>query len=362
MIGEYAVSRTTDMRGSHHIAPVSVDRSLRTGGMDDLGALIQSYLFNARIEGKSQKTLDIYTTALTIMEKFFKDDGLSTNVNEIGRSEIKRFILFLQRTTAYRNHPFTKQQNRGLTGHTINCYLRAIRAFWNWLEAEELIVNNPFDRIKVPKPPKKVVLPFTDNHLMRLLGVIETSTPIGFRDRTIVITLLDTGLRVSELTNLRLIDLNLDQRSLKVLGKGSKERVVPISGTVQRALVKYIRSYRPRPANQAIDHIFLNGAGKPLTVNRVEVIIKRYGEKAGIDGVKCRPHSFRHTFAISYLRNGGNVFALQRVLGHETLDMVRRYVNLSTHDLQAAHEICSPVDNLQLRAGISLFPKKKRSK
>ena len=116
------------------------------------------------------------------------------------------------------------------------------------------------------------------------------------------------------------------------------------------------------PAIQVADHLFLTRAGKPLSVNRIEAIIENCGRKAGIEGVRCSPHTFRHTFAISYLRNGGNVFALQRVLGHESLDMVRRYVNLTTHDLQAAHEICSPVDNLQLRAGVSLFPKKKHSK
>ena len=354
------MSSTTGMRGSSHATPVSVDHSPMTGEMHDLSTNIQAYLFNARIEGKSQKTISIYKTSLTVFEKFLKDEGLSTNVTEIGRNEFNRFSLFLQRTPAYRDHPYTRQQSRGLSGHTKNGYLRATRTFWNWLEAEEIIMNNPFDRIKVPKPPKKVIQPFVDDQVMQMLSVIDTSTPIGHRDATITITLMDTGLRASELANLRLVDVNLNQRSLKVLGKGAKERTVPIAATVQRAIAKYLRSYRPRPANQLVDHLFLTRAGKPLSVNRIEAIIENCGRKAGIEGVRCSPHTFRHTFALSYLRNGGNVFALQRVLGHETLDMVRRYVYLTTHDLHKAHEICSPVDNLQLRAGVSLFPKKKR--
>ena len=322
---------------------------LLTDRLTMLDNLIEGYRLQARIEGKSLKTVGIYTTALTILNEFLKQDGLPTDVGEIGVSEIRRFIPYLQGAKAYREHPYTRPQQKGLTSHTINCYLRAIRAFWSWLVSEEIIETNPFEKVKIPKPLKKVIIPFTEEQLKSLLDVIDTHTPAGFRDWTIILTLLDTGLRVMELANLRLEDVNLSQRSLKVCGKGAKERVVPVGGTVQRAMAKYINRYRLNPVNQLLDHLFLTRAGEPLTTNRIESMIRGYGEKARIDGVRCSPHTFRHTFAIAYLRNGGDVFSLQRILGHETLDMVRNYLNVAQYDLQAAHARSSPVDNMKLK-------------
>jgi len=315
-----------------------------------LDALLQSYQLQAASEAKSAKTIGIYTTAVTILRKFLEQNGLPSDVTQIGVQEFRRFILHLQGAQAYKAHPFTPLQQKQLTGHTINCYLRAIRAFWGWLVSEDIIESNPFGKIKVPKPPKKVILPFTGEQIRNLLAVIDEHSPIGFRDRTIILTLLDTGLRVSELTGLKLNDANLNERSLRVRGKGGKERVVPIGATVQRAIARYINRCRPDPANQLAEYIFLTRAGEPLTANRVESIVEVYAKKGGIAGVRCSPHTFRHTFAISYLRNGGDVFLLQRILGHGTLDMVRNYVNLAQSDLQAAHLRCSPVDNMRLKA------------
>jgi site-specific recombinase XerD len=162
-----------------------------------------------------------------------------------------------------------------------------------------------------------------------LLGIIDTKSPTGFRDWTIILTLLDTGIRVSELTELKLENVNLAQRCLKIRGKGNKERIVPIGISVQRAIAKYTNKYRPSPTYPLSGNLFLKRDGMPLTPNRIESIIKRYASKAGIQGVRSSPHTFRHTFATTYLRNGGDVFTLQLILGHETLYMVRNYVNLA---------------------------------
>jgi len=316
-----------------------------------LDTLVEDYRLACKVEGKSPKTISIYMTALTILNRFFKQYGLPTNVTEIGVRELGQFILYLQQVKTFSEHPFIRPQQKRLTGHSINCYLRAIRTFWSWLVFEEMIDVNPFDKIRIPKPPKRVIVPFTDEQLRALLATIDTHSASGFRNWTIMLTLLDTGLRVTELCNLKLEDTNLNERSLKVLGKGNKERVVPIGGTAQRAIAKYVNRYRPKPINQLKDYLFLTSRGEQLTTNRIEVIIKQYANRAGINGVRCSPHTFRHTFAISYLRNGGDVFSLQRILGHSTLDMVRNYIALTQSDLQAAHLKCSPVDNLKLKSG-----------
>jgi len=317
-----------------------------------LNNLLETYQIQARTEGKSPNTIRIYTTALTILQRFLKRKGYSTDVSTIGQEEIREFISYLQNTRAFMEHPFTGPQKKGLTGHTINCYLRAIRAFWSWLEAEEFIETNPFDRVKVPKAPKKVVIPFSEDQIRDIFNVIDTKSPIGFRDASIIQTLLDTGIRVTELTSLKLKHVNLAQRCLKIHGKGNKERIVPVGVTVQKALAKYINKHRPNPMYPLSDNLFLTRDGMPLTPNRIQSIIETYANRTGIQGVRSSPHTFRHTFAVSYLRNGGDVFTLQRILGHETLDMVRNYVTLAQSDLQKAHLRCSPVDNLKLK-GVS---------
>jgi len=315
-----------------------------------LRAQLDTYQIQARTEGKSPNTIRIYTTALSILQRFLERRGFPADVTSIGPEEIREFINYLQNTKAFMEHPFTGPQQKGLTGHTINCYLRAIRAFWSWLLVEEFIETNPFDKITIPKPPKKVITPFSEEQIRALLGIIDTKSPIGFRDWTIILTLLDTGIRVSELTELKLENVNLAQRCLKICGKGNKERTVPIGISVQKAIAKYLTKYRTNPICPLSDNLFLNRDSMPLTPNRIESIIERYASKARIQGVRASPHTFRHTFAITYLRNGGDVFTLQRILGHETLDMVRNYINLAQYDLQEAHLRCSPVDNLKIKA------------
>jgi len=161
-----------------------------------------------------------------------------------------------------------------------------------------------------------------------------------------VLTLLDTGLRVSELCNLELGNLRLEEGMLKVLGKGNKERLIPIGKQVQRLLWRYIDRYRPEPATANCGFVFLTREGRPLTKDRVEKIMTYYGKKAGLAGIRCSPHTLRHTAAVTFIRNGGDVFSLQRMLGHSSLEMTRKYCELADIDVKRAHITASPVDNL----------------
>ena len=144
-------------------------------------------------------------------------------------------------------------------------------------------------------------------------------------------------------------NVNLEDGMVKVLGKGSKERMVPIGAKVHRTLWKYLQRYRSQPANPLCPTLFLTAAGNPITTDRLRTIIEKYARKAGIEGVRCSPHTFRHTFAISYLRNGGDVFSLQRILGHSSLEIVRIYVNYAEADIKACHRRFSPADNLDTK-------------
>jgi site-specific recombinase XerD len=311
-----------------------------------LEKLLDGYRLSSLSEGKSHNTIAIVEASVRYLVEFLVSQGLSTAVTEIGANELRHFSIYLRERPRFAHHPFTKAQSGHLSGHSINSYMRALQAFWSWLEKEEFISENPFDRLKIPKAPKKVIPTFSKEQLQQIFDAVDTASSVGYRDYTIMLVLLDTGIRCSELNGLRLGDVNLESRLLRVWGKGSKERLVPIGARVQKAIWKYINRYRPEPATPRYEQAFLTRDGRPLTKDRLEAIVERYGRKAGIKGVRVSPHTFRHTMAVTFLRNGGDVFSLQRILGHSQLEVLRGYINLAQSDISRVHQRNSPADNL----------------
>jgi len=176
---------------------------------NDIEQLISGYKICAKTEGKSPGTLTTYVTAFKRFVHFLKANKCCHDVTEISTKVIRDYILYLQQSKTFLQHPFTGPQNKTLEGHSINCYLRALGAFWSWLVREEIVQSNPFSKIVIPKPPKKIIPAFSDTQIQTLLRGISTNYKIGFRDYTIVLILLDTGIRASELACLTLDDINL---------------------------------------------------------------------------------------------------------------------------------------------------------
>jgi len=310
--------------------------------------LTTGYQLCATTEGKSPNAIAIVLNSMDYFERFLALQGISTDITQLSHHEIRAFILYLQQKKCFSGHRFNHCQDRGLSGYTVNCYLRSLRIFFSWMVSEGIIETNPFDLVKIPRAPRKIIPTFSDSQIRQLLNIIDTSTAEGYRNFTIIMTLLDTAMRVSELCTLKLDNVWLEDGMLKVLGKGNKERVVPMGKQVQRLLWHYINRYRPEPARANTDFLFLTLEGRPLTKDRVEKIMTYYGKKAGISGVRCSPHTLRHTAAVRFLRNGGDVFSLQRMLGHTSLEMTRRYCELADIDVKRAHLTASPVDNLEI--------------
>jgi integrase/recombinase XerD len=315
----------------------------------DLADLIEYESFCGKAEGRSPATINLTSLALNKLRRYLQENGLSTDVRMIGPQEIREFILHLRNSRRFAGHPYTKSQDGTLSDQTVNDYLRAVRAAWNrWIDAS-IVNGSPFDKLKVPKAPRKIIPTFSEGQLAAFFGVIDTSTVEGFRDLVLFLLYLDTMCRLTEVTKARIPYLNLKNRYLKVMGKGSKERLVPLGVTVSKLLWKYVQFYRPEPAIPTWDYLFLTREGRPLTKNRVEARMKRYGEKAGIQGVRCSPHTLRHTACVMWIRNGGDIFSLQRITGHSSLEVLRGYVNLAQGDIMSAHQSHSPIDNLNLR-------------
>ena len=198
--------------------------------------------------------------------------------------------------------------------------------------------------MRIPKAPQVMIKTLGNSQIKALLSVVDRKRPKGFRDYCMVLVLFDTGVRLSELVNLQMKDLDLERGFFKVMGKGARERLVPFGAKVQTTLWKYIHRFRPEPFHPNAGNVFLRSDGRPLTGGQVYRVIRKYGRNAGIRGVRCSPHTFRHTFAKNFLINGGDLFSLQKILGHSSLAVVRMYVELTSEDVQIQHRRYSPVD------------------
>jgi integrase/recombinase XerD len=313
-----------------------------------LEQLIDNYLVCCATEGKSPKTIDWYHANLVRFNRFLKDQHLEGSVQGIGLAEARKFIYHLQNTVRKWENCPAMNGGRGLAPHSVQGYVRTVKTFWSWLEAEGYLDDNCMAKLKVPKVPQKIIATFSGEQIERLLGAPDKGSPVGFRDYTIILVLLDTGVRLAELVGLDIESLDLGRSCFVVTGKGNKERIIPFGVGVRRALWRYITRFRPEPTVTQGNQLFLTGVGFPLRASSVQTMVYRLGTIAAISGVRCSPHTFRHTFAKQYLMNGGDAFSLQRILGHNSLEMVRNYVNLASEDVSVQHRKYSPVDNIKL--------------
>ncbi len=194
----------------------------------------------------------------------------------------------------------------------------------------------------LPKVPQKIMNILNPKQVAAFLTTTDKTTHIGARNHLIIMLLYDGGFRVSELLNIRLEDLRVHEGCIRVLGKGQKQRLVPISGLTKKEIIHFLNRFRP-PKRDDTDYLFSRANGDPLSVNAVQQLLKRLGKTAGIAGVRCSPHTFRHSFATQFLANGGNVFALKDIMGHSSLQTTLKYTHLQVEDLKNQHNKFSPV-------------------
>ncbi|MBN1887194.1 MAG: tyrosine-type recombinase/integrase [Thermoflexales bacterium] len=312
-----------------------------------LNQAIDYYLTAITLEGKSPETVVWHRKKLTKFSAFIQNGGSPPKVCDFTLDDGRAFVkLLMEQETRYTDHPLRHETQGGLAPQTVHGFVRSIRTFASWLQEEGYTEDNVLRRLKPPKLPQVLIEPLNEDEIRRVLVVIPQDTPEGVRNYAIVLLFLDTGIRLSELTGLKISDVDFAAGQLKVFGKGGKERIVPMGLTVRRAVIRYLEHFRPQPVNPQEDRLFLTVAGDPISRDSVAKVLERLGRRTGI--TRLHPHLLRHTFAVRYLLNGGDVFTLQKILGHTTLDMTRRYVTLANQDVKDKHRQYSPVDNLGL--------------
>lgn len=292
---------------------------------DTLESHLTLFLISCQVNNLSPRSIRDYGQKLKPFITFCRGQEI-TNPKQITVNAIRLYLLGLQ------------QRMKPISVHD---YYRSTKRFLNWLVEESILDENPMARLHPPKVPKRIITPFSVEQVKRMLAVCN-NTFAGYRDRAVVLVFIDTGLRLAELTGIMLSDVDMQNGVIQVMGKGAKQRRVRIGRETQKAVLKYMLR-----RTDALPCLWVTEERHAITAEGIRQIILRLGRRAGITGVRCSPHTFRHTFSIYALRCGMGEFALQHLLGHETLFMTRCYAgSLNDDDAIKAHEEAAPVDNM----------------
>ena len=317
-----------------------------------LKSLVKGYLLTHQTEGSSPHTVEYYRGILNRFLWYAAREGWSDDARLLNEWHIREFLGYVgtevKRWAKEGNG--SESSSRRVSLRTLHHYYGALRAFFNWVVKEGFLAVSPLTMVKVPKPKPRVIQPYSSEQIKKMLQVCEFDCQhnakfLGSRDRAIILILLDSGLRLSELANIKLQDIDTDRGWIKVTGKGNKERIVRIGKTAQKALWRYLM-YRGEDDKQ---ELWLSEERRPLQSSGIQSSINRLKKRAGINETGC-VHRFRHTFALNFLRADRNPFNLQYLLGHNSLEMVRHYTAaLGMEDALKAHEKASPADLMGLK-------------
>jgi integrase/recombinase XerD len=224
-----------------------------------------------------------------------------------------------------------------------------------WLQKQEYVQHNPAARVEKVREPKRLIETFTETQVAALLQQPNRARFVGLRDYCFLLTLLDTGMRLSEALNLKVGDLDLEEMWVNVIGKGNKERRVALSARLLVELKPYLRKRDSAVTAVGVPDspwVFPNDVGK-LCSKAIQKNLKIYGAQADLKRVRVSPHTFRHTFAVNFVRNGGDPFTLQKILGHSSLETTRRYCELAEEDVLRRHRELTPLSTMDLKLSSS---------
>lgn len=284
----------------------------------ELESCCREYLAHLTVERNlARNTIEAYTRDLAMYRSFLLARGVTCS-EDVTRSDIEEFA-------AYR-------RGSGAADASVNRALSAVKGLHRFLVREGLCSTHPAAAIRLPKAEERLPEVLSISQAFTLLDQTFPSTAAGVRDRAVLEVLYGCGLRASELAGLNMRDLHIEEEFLHVVGKGSKERLVPITGSARRAVDDYVahgargellghaRTGEVSPA------VFLNARGTRLSRQSIHAICERYGRAAGIDGL--HPHTLRHSFATHMLAGGADLRVLQEILGHADISTTQRYTHL----------------------------------
>ena len=301
--------------------------------MDGTGTELKGFIEYLRWgRGYSEHTVRGYASDVRALLDFFATAWRPLESGDLAQLDARDFRSYLAHLLA-----------SGYERRSIARKLAAARAFWRYLEEAGLVDDNPVDYISTPRQPGRLPKFFYRDQVEHILETPPADTPEGLRDRSIMELLYATGLRVSELTSLHVTDTDSNLESLLVMGKGRRERVMPVGRYARKALTAYLHRGRPalvdRSRTGASEALYLNHRGGPLTPRGVRWLIEKHCRAAGVSG---SPHTFRHSFATHLLDGGADLRSVQMLLGHANLSTTGVYTHVSQARLRRVYEDAHP--------------------
>lgn len=283
---------------------------------------ISDFLAYLRLERSlSEKTLTAYSADVGKLREYAEGE-LGLLPQEVEHAHVEQLLARLY--------------DRGLSGRSQARALSGVKAFFKYLLLDDVVSANPTQQVAAPKQGRTLPEVLTVQEVERIVAAVDLSKPEGHRNKAIVELLYSCGLRVSELVNLRFSSMYLDKGFLRIVGKGNKERLVPIGGKAVSALELYLAGRRAKAEqHSAHDAVFLNRRGAKLTTVMVFLITKDLAAKAGI-AKTISPHTFRHSFATHLIEGGADLRAVQEMLGHESITTTEIYTHLDREYLRQA--------------------------
>jgi len=296
--------------------------------MSTLDTLSDRYLNYLLIEkGLSAKTLESYGSDMVRYLSFLEKNGIR-DISNAGTPVILKYLIFMR--------------NEGLGAKSRARHLVTLRGFYKFLVNEKILKHDPARLVELPKSGLKLPDVLSVEEVKLLLSIPDTGTPTGVRDAAMIELLYASGLRVSELINLKLQDINLEAGFVRIFGKGSKERIVPIGLFAKEKIDEYLKTSRPLLLkNIASRYLFVARAGRPMTRQGFWKLLKRHTQKAGFIK-KITPHSLRHSFASHLLEGGADLRAVQVMLGHVDISTTQIYTHVAREHLKNMHKKFHP--------------------
>ena len=282
------------------------------------------------------------TTYFKDFENFLKlERNLSVNTIKSYRSDLKKLEFYLSKTSAKKLsfidpdivREFLYEQSKRVSAKTQGRIISTLKTFFNFLVLEKLINDSPIENIDYPKIDSKIPLVLSTDEIDKIISCA-FSKKFGLRNQTIIEIMYSCGLRVSELTEMKISNIFFDESLIKILGKGNKERFIPLSSTAKKLLYNYITYNRKNLSQdkQSIDIVFLNNRGKKLTRVMVYNIINDAALEAKINK-KISPHTLRHSFATHLIENGADIISIQKMMGHENVVTTEKYLHVNKKHL-----------------------------
>jgi site-specific recombinase XerD len=299
--------------------------------MVTLSEALKAFLIQKEVDGRSKRTIGFYEGKIEMFIGFVGDKP----VKDLTIQDGQNFVLRQASRPRYEGHKFKKPQTEPMSRPTLRGYVRAIKVWASYLFDEGYTKTNVFAKIRLPKDTQRVVDVLSEDEIKRLFEGVNPNTFHGARMFAILSLLLDTGMRVGELERIAFDDIDFRQSRVKVTGKGDKERLVPFGVTTSKAILRWYNQHREEDGDKRLFQ---------TNQHNINGSMKRLGIKVGIP--RLHPHLTRHTFAVRWLRGGGDVFALQQVLGHSDISVTRVYISLAQVDIENQHRSLSPIDRL----------------